>query len=198
VWLRIDPTPGSVVVENSANAPKGEAVLARIRDDSWSARFESLRVFWYRRIVNFDQQSQVRLVHDAKKLADERLRAFKKTLRRELEALKEWIASPWDAGRVVAWGLAATGVACGVVGWRLAGRGAWLRWRSGRTRSGANPVRREAGRWLRKILDSEFGNSDFTSVRVELEKLRYGPSIKWPDPMSVFRRARRALAGRRR
>jgi hypothetical protein len=197
-WLRVDPTPGSVVVGDSANAPKGEAVLARIRDDSWAARFESLRVFWYRRIVNFDQQSQVRLVHNAKKLADERLRAFKKMVRAELEAFKEWIASPWDAGRVVAWGLAAAGVACGVVGWRLAGRGAWLRWRGGRTRSGADPVRREAGRWLRKISDSGCGISDLAGVRAELEKLRYGPSTKWPEPMSVFRRAKRTLASRRR
>ncbi len=197
-WLRVDPTPGSVVVGDPANASKGEAVLARIRDDSWAARFESLRVFWYRRIVNFDQQSQVRLVRNAKKLADERLRALKKTLRAELEALKGWIASPWDVRRASAWGLAAAGIACGVVGWRLAGRGAWLRWRGGRTRGGVDPVRREAGRWLRKISDSEAGISDLACVRTELEKLRYGRSANWPEPMGIFRRAKRALAGRRR
>lgn len=198
VWLRVDPTPGSVVVGDPANAPKGEAVLARIRDDSWTARFESLRVFWYRRIVNFDQQSQVRLVRNAKKLADERLRALKKTLRAELEALKGWIASPWDVRRVSAWGLAAAGIACGAVGWRLAGRGVWLRWRGGRSRVGVDPVRREAGCWLRKIADSEAGILDLAGVRTELEQLRYGRSANWPEPMSVFRRAKRALAGRQR
>ncbi len=197
-WLRVDPTPGAAAVGDSANAPQGEAVLARIRDDSWAARFESLRVFWYRRIVNFDQQSQVRLVHNAKKLADERLREFKKTLREKLEALKAWIASPWDARRVAAWGLSAAAVVFGVVGWRLAGRGAWLRWRSGRMRGGPDPVRREAGRWLRKISDSGSVMADLDGVRAELENLRYGPSAKWPEPTGVFRRAKRTLARRRR
>jgi len=192
-WLRADPTPGSVPVGEATNAPLGEAALARILDDSWGARFESLRIFWYRRIVNFDQKSQVELVRDVKKLADERLRAFKKTLRRELEALKEWLASPWDAGRVTAWTAAVLVIVGSFFAWRLAGRGAWMRWRSGRGKGKMDPVRREAGRWLRKISDSGSGNADLADVRTELEKLRYGPQARWPEPMGVFRRAKRTL-----
>jgi len=193
-WLRVDPTPGSVPVGDAVNAPQGEAALARIRDDSWGARFESLRVFWYRRIVNFDQKSQVELVRDVKKMADERLRALKKTLRRDLAALKRWLASPWDAGRVTVWGASVLVVVGSFFGWRLVGRGVWMRWRSGRGRGNMDPVRREAGRWLRAIGDSGFKNPDLTEVRVELENLRYGPQARWPEPMGVFRRAKRTLA----
>src|ERR1019366_7160999 len=56
-WLRVDPTPGAA--SGPGEQAKGEATLARRLDRSWSARLDSLRVFWYRRIVNFDQRSQV-------------------------------------------------------------------------------------------------------------------------------------------
>jgi len=194
VWLRVDPTPGSVPVGDVANAPRGEAALARIRDDSWGARFESLRVFWYRRIVNFDQKSQIELVRDAKKMADERLRAFKKILRRELDLLKDWLASPWDTGRVMAWVAAVLLAVGGALGWRLVGRGAWMRWRSGRAHGRRiDPVRREAGRWLRKVAEAGLSSADLARAKSELEQLRYGPQSRWPEPLAVFRRTRRAL-----
>ena len=47
-------------------------------DKSWSARFDSLRVFWYRRIVSFDRQSQ-----------EETLRALKVSAQRSGQHLRE-------------------------------------------------------------------------------------------------------------
>ena len=42
-WLRADPTPGAA---NAGDEAKGEAALAARLDTSWSARFDSLRIFW--------------------------------------------------------------------------------------------------------------------------------------------------------
>ena len=192
-WLRVDPTPGAMIVGEPANAPRGNAALARISDDSWQARFESLRVFWYRRIVNFDQKSQVELVHNAKRLVDERLRALKKMLNHRMEALKDWVTSPWDVGRVAGWLIPLLAIT-GMVGfWRILGRGLWMRWRSGRARGSMDPVRREAGRWLRRLADANAAGADKAAVRADLERLRYGPRECWPEPMAVFRRAKRTL-----
>ena len=159
---------------------------------------ESLRVFWYRRIVNFDQKSQVELARDAKKAVNERVRAFKKALRHRLAELRVWLASPWDVRRITGWaaaGLVAGGV---VAGWRFYGRGSWRRWRGGKGRGNVDPVRREAGRWLRAMGDSGFKNPDVAEVRAELEKLRYGPAERWPEPRGVFRRAKKVLVKMKR
>ena len=36
------------------------------QDSSWSARFDSLRILWYRRIVNFDSRQQVEMMEQVK------------------------------------------------------------------------------------------------------------------------------------
>src|SRR5690606_3088574 len=50
-WIRIDPTPGNQALATTDIDPATGAARARTRDSSWTARIESLRVFWYRRIV---------------------------------------------------------------------------------------------------------------------------------------------------
>ena len=198
-WLRVDPTPGSVAVGEPANVPQGEAVLARIRDHSWVARFDSLRVFWYRRIVNFDQHSQFELAHNARKLMDGRFKALKQALRHRLAEFKAWLKSPWNVRRIAAWVTVILAIVGLGAAWRLRGRGEWLRWRSGRTHGRKiDPVRREAGRWLQKLAAAGVCNADLASMRAELENLRYGPQTRWPEPLAVFRRARRTLATKRR
>ncbi|CAM3124624.1 transglutaminaseTgpA domain-containing protein [Rariglobus hedericola] len=190
-WMRVDPTPGARGPEQaSAVQETTEAVLARIRDNTWSAKLDTVRMFWYRRIVDFDQSSQVELARDAKSAIESQAKKLKKWINHRLERISEWLQEPWDVARLGAW-LFVIGTAFGVVlGWRSYGRGLWLRWRSGLTRNGVDPVRREAGRWLRKLSARGLHTGD---VRAELERLRYGPRSSWPNPQGVFRRAKRAL-----
>ncbi len=198
LWVRVDPTPGSVAVGEPVNAAGGEATLARIRDDSWTARFDSLRVFWYRRIVSFDQGSQIALAHTTKKLVERHLREFKQALRQRFEKVKHWLQSPWDVRRVSVWTAAALALGGCFCGWRFYGRGAWLRWRSGLARNGLDPVRREAGRWLRKTAEAGLKTPEEAAVRIDLERLRYGPRQAWPEPLAVFRRAKKTIRQARR
>ncbi len=194
-WIRVDPTPGSQAVATGDEA-QGGAALARRTDSSWSARLDSFRILWYRRIVNFDQRTQVdavRSVRDATRASGQRLQA---TFDRTAKALKDWLTSPWDVPRVlrtVAALVALAGLAWG--GRVLAGR--W-RWRRGglETRGRPDPVRMEAGRWLARLRDNPDGE---TSLSVhELERLRYGPRASWPEPRAVFQRARLAWKDARR
>ncbi|MFA5057127.1 MAG: hypothetical protein WC485_03360, partial [Opitutaceae bacterium] len=69
----------------------------------------------------------------------------------------------------------------------------------------ADPVRREAGRWLRRLAESRRSKVEGREWRVEagdvqadLQRLRYGPRETWPEPQAVFRRARRTLRAERR
>ncbi|MFA5265725.1 MAG: transglutaminaseTgpA domain-containing protein [Opitutaceae bacterium] len=185
-WLRVDPTPGAAL-EEAATA--GSDIRERRLDRSWSARLNSLRVFWYRRIVNFDQRTQTEAIQSIKEtLQVSRQWAFDR-VERTLRAIKAAVLAPWTPRRAAYAILAAV----------LAGTGAWA-WFSLRTRwrwsplgsSRPDPVRREAGRWLRRLEKTGAFGPKTDAVRQSLQRLRYGAPGTWPAPGPVFHAARQA------
>jgi hypothetical protein len=190
-WVRADPTPGAVATaaQTAAQAAQQE------QDSSWSARVDSLRVLWYRRIVNFDSRAQVQMLDQVKTFTTDSGAALRSRFDEFSKRLKAWLAQPWDArrlGRML--GLAA---GIGAFGWlvvRLVQWG-WLRWRTWRRPQSFDPVRQKAGHWLGRFRES--GRED--PVVGELRRLRYGRRETWPEPRAVFRRAKQARrAGGRR
>jgi transglutaminase-like putative cysteine protease len=194
-WLRADPTLGAGGTQ--PDGAKGEATLARRTDRSWSARFDSLRVFWYRRIVNFDQRSQVETLKAMKEATENSGRQLRAVLTAVVGRIKAWLAGPWDVRRVAKLMALAAGLAG--AGWAWRNYRSWI-FGSGSSRRGAkaDPVRREAGVWLRRIADFEFPVSDTLAVTEELQRLRFGAPGTWPEPEPVFRRARQAVRAERR
>lgn len=193
-WLRVDPTPGGGAPGRQPAAESTEAVLSRMRDRSWTARLDGVRMFWYRRIVDFDQSSQIEMARDAKNAIESRARRIKEIINRRLAAIGEWLQRPWDVPRLAAWVAVVVTAFALVLGWRGYGRVVWLRWRSGWNRRGVDPVRREAGRWLRRLAQRQDrpAGEDWTRMRADLERLRYGPRDGWPNPRVAFSRAKRA------
>jgi hypothetical protein len=184
-WLREDPLGGSATVDQSKEM--GAAALAGLMDRSWSARLNSLRVFWYRRIVNFDQQSQIDTLRSLKSGTDFSSKWLHAVVAREAARIKSWARGPWDRARF-AW-LAGIAAAVALACWLfVAGR--WRLKFVGRG-SGFDPVRHEAGRWLGRIDEPE-------ALVADLQRLRFGPAPTWPRPSEVFRRARRAAPSSRR
>ena len=151
-------------------------------------------MFWYRRIVDFDHSTQAELARDAKDALQSRAKALKKMINRRLEALGAWLQEPWDVTRLAAWAFIVVTAFALVLGWRSYGRGLVMRWRSGLTRRGVDPVRREAGRWLSRIAEHETPGTrvEWAQVRADLERLRYGPRQSWPNPQGAFTRAKHA------
>ncbi|MFM9081098.1 MAG: transglutaminase-like domain-containing protein, partial [Opitutaceae bacterium] len=185
-WRRVDPLqPESP--EQAAGATGPAAAVARV-DRSWTARWDSLRVFWYRRIVSFDDRAQAEALRTVKEVARDSSRWLVDGLARHVESARAWLAAPWDARRW-SFGLGLVGLLALVV-WTLR-TGRW-RWRGGNQRR-PDPVRREATRWL-ELLRRETGG-DLTKWRVaaELERLRFGAPATWPDPARTFSEARRAV-----
>jgi transglutaminase-like putative cysteine protease len=183
-WLRDDPL---APVASEAQEKKGDAALAALMDRSWSARINSIRVFWYRRIVNFDQQSQVDTIRAVRAATDSSGRWLRSAVAEAARRVKAWFAGPWSlarAGRAAGAAAAATALLWAL----LTGR---IRLAAVVASRKADPVRREAGRWLRRLEGPP-------PLIADLQRLRFGHSGTWPRPADVFRRARQAPPSSRR
>lgn len=191
-WFRVDPTPGATTSEGAAST----TTLARQeQDSSWSARFDSLRMIWYRRIVNFDAQQQVKMFEDVKAFTTDSGAALRRRLDELALKLKAWLAGPWDftrTGKVIQ---LTAGLM--VLVWALLRAWHWSRlaWRMWREPGNYDPVRSEAGHWLGRLKpagETAAGPDESVErVRSELLRLRYGRRESWPEPREVFRQARR-------
>jgi hypothetical protein len=169
----------------------GSAALAEASARSWSARFDSLRVLWYRHIVNFDQRSQQETFRAVKETTQQFGLRVSAAVGRIVALVRAWASAPWSARRAAKFFAGAVGAAALLVAGRRA-RWRWS-WRFGAKRR-VDPVRREAGRLLVRIAErgSRTGaGADLAGVRAELQRLRYGARETWPASDAVFRRARR-------
>jgi transglutaminase-like putative cysteine protease len=199
-WMRVDPTPGG-----AAGGPTAEAaqVAQRDRDNSWTARLDSLRVLWYRRVVSFDTRQQVELADSVKSATTGAAELWRARLEAWAKFVKAWLARPWDWGRMMR-AVSVVSLAAAVIGaLMMLARAAWLRWQAWRNPDAFDPVRREAGRALARLRGrrAEDGgpateNKEIPTVIADLERLRYGRRETWPEPRAVFQRAR--AAGRMR
>jgi transglutaminase-like putative cysteine protease len=195
-WLRADPL--AIATTTAVEEVRGQAAVASRLDRSWKARLDSLRVFWYRRIVSFDQRSQVETLKAVKEATQNSGKRLREALRDAMARLKAWLMAPWDFRRVVV-----TLVGVGVIGagfwlWREFGRDWWRRLGRGRGNRREDPIRRDAGRWLKQLKPDETTDLIAQQTVRDLERLRFGARATWPDPQRVFRQARRLVRGTRR
>jgi hypothetical protein len=214
-WFRVDPEIGAAAVTTSPQSQAAEAARGRRLDRSWQARLDAVRILWYRRIVSFDQRTQMALVLSIKETTGNLGAVFREIILRVGALLQHWLQRPWSVPRVLDWIGAALGGVVALVLWWRHGRPWWWRVQGARRHGGTDPVRHEAGRWLLRMAAGGLrkdgarrqpvapsgteGHAD-PAARVipELERLRYGPRDTWPEPQAVFRRARRTLRTARR
>lgn len=181
-WQRTDPTPGGSAAGTLAQWDPDV-------DRTFSAYLDSLRVLWYRRIVNFDQEQQQEMLGWVREFTYELRDWLEEWARSAYLDLRELAASPWRARH---WLGPLRHLAVALVLWlalRLLVR-LWLRGRHGAKRARMDPIRARAGRLLARADSS--GLLDDTT-RDALLVIRYGPRELWPQrPRAVFRAARSA------
>ena len=189
-WLRVDPTNGVTAATTEAS-PAG---VRQTHDSSWAARLDSLRVLWYRRIVSFDSHAQVQMFDQAKTFTADSGQALRLRLEEFTRRFKAWLARPWNVARLGrSAGLLAVVLTLGWAGWRL-GQWGWTRWQVWRRPNDFDPVRREAGRWLAGLHEPAkqgVESRERGALTADLRRLRYGRRETWPEPRSVFKRAKR-------
>lgn len=195
-WIRFDPTPGNEYVLNLNGGQIAQGGM--MGDSSFSAYLDSLRMLWYRRVVSFDQESQVRLWT----MIQERISEFpvKEWLIEIGRILAHWWQSPWEfttfieAARVLLMvGLLALVIVFGLRRDRMT----LLRVKMG----SHDPIRRKAGRQLqclKELVPSQDNIEAFEGVVFELEQLRYGPPGRSDGWRETLRRAREITRRERR
>lgn len=194
-WIRVDPTPGSYAVGEPSPALAAAQQRSRSVDRGWGARLDGLRVFWYRRVINFDQSMQVELVENVRGgvgqgwswmrdlLAEMSHRGM--TWLRQFHSSEHWtlvgmfvVALPLSLWAGLRWGEPA-------IWWLVARvRGRGLR--------GQAAVRREASHWLRRLPPRRGASDEVAGVRADLQILRFGRPVEREDARRVFVRARQA------
>ncbi|HTO03072.1 MAG TPA: transglutaminase-like domain-containing protein, partial [Opitutus sp.] len=192
-WLRIDPTPGGG--SQQTDRTEGEEVaLARRNDRSWAARLESLRVFWYRHIVNFDQNSQLQTFNAVKQATENSSRQMRAMLDRWGEQIRAWFVTPWSGRRLAGSFSVLAGLTIGVLAAMQAYR--YFKYRAWGTRGGrsGDRARREAGRWLGKFGELHAGSvtsTERSDVIRELQRIRFGMRETWGEVAPVLSRAKK-------
>ncbi|MDQ8203300.1 transglutaminaseTgpA domain-containing protein [Pelagicoccus sp. SDUM812003] len=185
-WIRVDPTPGSYMPAlESATQP----VSQQYGEANSSAFLDSLRLLWYRRIVNYDEATQREAAVQLKDFFLAYMQVAENWAVKVGEYLYLWATAPWSVWRILYMCfLASLLVAAFVIQRNMA-----LNLRElvlAPFRRG-DPIRRKAGKLLSRI-ELAGAQSDFArKVIYDLQRLRFGAKEMWPNPRLVFKAARR-------
>lgn len=192
-WVRVDPTPGSGL---PTATPQTVALGSQVAEGGSLAYLDSLRMLWYRRIVNFDEQAQKEAVIQIKDFLLAYLQIAEEWATKGVKELYAWIVAPWSVKKFVS----TTGSLIIAVLVLLYQRNLALNYRellAAPFRRG-DPIRRKASKLLKKSERAKADISEDLAGRrdkliSELQRLRFGPKESWNDPRIVFREARRLL-----
>ncbi|MGZ0707473.1 transglutaminase family protein [Coraliomargarita sp. W4R53] len=185
-WLRIDPTPGRGSSDPELMVPGSLAL-----ESGWSAWVDSLRIQWYRRVVNFEQKDQVELAMTLKDVLLEYYEAFKEVISDWGKGIESLVARPlgFASLRLVAL-VCALGAGVFFV-WRARYSLLGILYRMLRRPEALDPVRRQASRYLARFKAKGIE----AEVVLELQALRFGPEQSLRAAKPVFAKAQRALKG---
>ncbi len=186
-WIRVDPTPGS---ETPVVNPLTELVSSRYGEANSSAFLDSLRLLWYRRIVNFDETAQKEAAIQLKDFFFAYLSVAERWAKNTGEYLYFWVTSPWGFWRILYMVFLGTLL---VVAFMIQ-RNMTLNVRElilAPFRRG-DPIRRKASKLLGRISTREYRDRErFEKVAADLQRLRFGSKDSWPNARLVFKEARR-------
>jgi len=178
-WLRVDPTPG--YGEDPGSVVNALALGEIQLDRSWKAYLDSLRILWYRRIIQFDSEDQELLALSFKDVGIGSFEWVRSTFGNWSESLKrDWKLlvdeGEWRkfTGKVIAQGVILGMLIVMVI---------WLHRR--RNRKGFEfLMRKRAGLILRS--KGEKLETEEPGVFSVVQSVRFGDRRKWPEEVGEF------------
>jgi hypothetical protein len=206
-WVRYDPTPGDETLLSGQAG--GSANTGPVVENGLGAFVDSLRMIWYRRVINFDQTDQQELAATVTQYGKDFVKQVESWLSGRWIEIKGWFRGPLTPTRVAVFAGVALALA---LGWMKRGalRNLWLRgsgWILLGQAQRLPPVRLDAGRWLRRfqpvwqarapVLPAP-ERAQWEGVWRDLLALRYGPLDAPPDAALTFRLAKALLRTARR
>lgn len=200
-WLRVDPTP-DVTAGGELGMLMGASSVGTI--SGWTAWMDSLRMIWYRRVINFDEGDQERIAEDLRGYSMRTYEETKAYVKAQLASLKLWLTKGWDREKALQLFLTIALVCFIFLAIRylfLWGREFLLRKGSVLGLHATDPVRKQASRLLSRckpVYEGTAGvdgamTADWSEVYQALLALRYGESPDRKQARQVFRRARQLL-----
>ncbi|OUW16496.1 MAG: hypothetical protein CBD18_06800 [Opitutales bacterium TMED158] len=192
-WFRVDPTPGSGL---PSSIERTVSLDFKSGESNSKAYIDSLRMLWYRRIVNFDETAQKEAAAQLKDFFLAYAEVAEDWATRAMLEIYSWIIAPWSVKKF----FYSTTLLILAVGVLLFQRNLALNYRElimAPFRRG-DPIRRKASKLLRRFYGSSGstnteGEARREAVLLELHRLRFGRKDTWPNPRIVFKNARRYL-----
>ncbi|MFO7724995.1 MAG: transglutaminaseTgpA domain-containing protein [Oceanipulchritudo sp.] len=190
-WVRADPTPGYETDPGTVGTALAGGGLQL--DRTWKAYLDSLRILWFRRVIQFDREDQTAMGETFRGIGQEGVAWFKTRAENWLSGWKEgWktVSREGDWRGLLSqlgWGIAILLLPAALLflGKRLRGRLAR-----------ESLMRRKAGRLLARQEEAPH------FLREPLQRIRFGPVESWPEDTERFlrgftARVRKASRGRR-
>jgi len=198
-WLRVDPTPGASPSNPDLSLPASFAM-----ETGMGAWVDSLRMQWYRQIVNFDQQDQVELATSMLALGNQLLQSLSVSFKEVRGTLVDWLQRPFTQDSLIGGGVLLSLCLAIVYLWRTRFQWLHLLQRMLRRPQGLNPIRKIASRLLYRV-QVQMAELDLNDPRLgtlrdalkELEAVRFGPRDTMDVAKSTFARAKQILRKRR-
>jgi hypothetical protein len=184
-WIRVDPTPGNEEMETSVNAAIARGSI--LPDKTWKAYVDSLRILWFRRVIQFDGQDQLEMAESVKDVGlvsfewfRERFNQMKNRFKMDVEAVR--LEGSW--GRLILDLLIPVVIIAALVGLLILLRRYRVR------RNYEVIMRRRAGRLLAQLPETLLAKSGLMPA---IQLIRFGPMGSWPDePVKYLKSAVKA------
>ncbi|MEM8867267.1 MAG: DUF3488 and transglutaminase-like domain-containing protein [Verrucomicrobiota bacterium] len=197
-WIRVDPTPGNGPsdLDDPSFALQGGFQI----ETGFAAWTDSLRIQWYRRVVNFDQDDQIEMAATLGEVTKQMFHDFKARMNAAMDGVRAWLASPFTGFNLQAGAGIVTLLLLAYGSWRLRYRILGVVFRIFRRPAVLDPVRRQSSRLLQRLrrrtastVPGVRWENEYKHVSQDLEALRFGPPVNLTDANPVFAQARRVL-----
>jgi len=200
-WVLVDPTPGSQVSDMAGGLTASSTFYI---DETWRAYVDSLRILWYRRIVNFDKTTQEELTSQIKLMGTAFIDGLQSEIKQWLHNMVTWFKQPLNyekATRIIYLFLISLSLFLLIrfrsnIFSKLSSEAKILGFDLG-----ADPVRKKAGKFVVKFRNKQSelaitqGNmtKEWRDIYRDLLCLRFSEGHDRPTPRIVFLNASRLL-----
>ena len=199
-WIRVDPTPGGNQAIIDLN--KATAQVPSFVDSSVTAYLDSLRILWYRRVVKFDNQDQLKLMRGASASFREFVGDVKLKVAAVIASFKAMLEDPFNKERLTLFVvtfmlLLSVYLVIRLLLSRLRAR-AYFRFFGTRKRKRIKQLKERvlAGqlidRFKHKFQDKEIPDQ-VTPTFDKLMLIRFGSVDSWPTVRPILKQARRLI-----
>ncbi|TVP79195.1 MAG: DUF3488 domain-containing protein [Puniceicoccaceae bacterium] len=183
-WLRVDPTPG-----RSSSDPEVAFSSQMQFESGWFSWVDSLRIQWYRRIVNFEQEDQVDLALGLKAFLQEHLNGLKERIQAIGRALRSVFSNPFEQKHLPWFVVLVFSLIGAYTVWLVRHTFFQILFKLLRRPKALDPVRRQSAHLLKRCRAKQAE----PGIVAELQELRFGPARSLRSAAPIFKRARGIL-----